>query len=105
MHFGFDGNTKGFEKILTRIASNRDGEKHTHKEVRAYARCLLQILTEITIDFNVKPEVQILLAALTADGLPHYDRAFLAACILKLLESSANSKIEDATKDATDIPF
>jgi hypothetical protein len=90
MYFGFDGNTEGFKKILTRIADNHDGGKHTHKEVRAYARCLLQILTEITIDFNIKPEVQVLLAALTASGLPHYDRAFLAERILKLLENNTD---------------
>jgi hypothetical protein len=105
MYFGFDGNTEGFKKILTRIADNHDGGKHTHKEVRAYARCLLQILTEITVDSNVKPEIEILLVSLTASGLPHYDRAFLAARILKLVEDSAKSKNEDATSYATDIPF
>lgn len=105
MYFNFDGNTKGFEKILSRIADNHDGRKHTHREIRAYARCLLQILTEISIDSNIKSEVQILLASLTASGLPHYDRAFLAGCILKLLESSANLKTEDATNDLNNIPF
>jgi hypothetical protein len=90
--FGFDGNTKGFEKILTQIADNFDAGKHTHKKVRAYARCLLQMLPEINIDERVKPEVEILLAALSASGLPHYDRAFLAGCILKLLEDSAKAK-------------
>jgi hypothetical protein len=105
MSFGFDGNTKGFEKILTRIADNHDGGKHNHKEVRAYARCLLCILPEINCNFNVKPEVQILLAALTASGLPHRDRAFLATCILKLLSESANSKTESTTEDANGIPF
>lgn len=109
MYFGFDGNTKGFEKILTRIADNHEGMKLNHKKVRAYARCLLQVLPEITIDFKIKPEVQILLAALTTAGLPHYDRAFLAACILQLLEDSANSKTQDPSKDpsqdVSDIPF
>jgi hypothetical protein len=81
--FGFDGNTKGFEKILTQIADNFDAGKHTHKKVRAYARCLLQMLPEINIDERVKPEVEILLAALSASGLPHYDRAkFLKILVL-----------------------
>jgi hypothetical protein len=93
------------KKSAPRIADNHDGGKHTHKQVRAYARCLLLILAEINIDFDVKPEVQILLAALSAPGLPHYDRAFLAARILKLLEDSAKSKTEDAIKDTADIPF
>ncbi len=105
MYFGFDGNTEGFEQILSRIADKQVGGKHNHKEVRAYARCLLCILPEITINSNVKPEVQILLAALTAPGLPHYDRAFLATCILKLLEDSANSKIEGTKDDNDGIPF
>lgn len=103
MYFNFDGNTKGFEKILSRIADNHDGRKHTHREIRAYARCLLQILTEISIDSNIKSEVQILLVALTASRVPHYDRAFLAASILKLLEQSAKSKTEDVNDG--DIPF
>jgi hypothetical protein len=105
MYFGFDGNTEGFEKILSRIADNHDGGKHSHKEVRAYARCLLCILPEINCGFNVKSEVQILLAALTVAGLPHSDRAFLAACILKLLSESANSKAESTTEDTNGIPF
>jgi hypothetical protein len=105
MYFGFDGNTEGFVKILSQIADNHDGGKYNHKKVRAYARCLLCILPEIAIDFNVKPEVQILLAALTAPGLPHCDRAFLATCILKLLEESTNSKIESTTEDTNGIPF
>ncbi len=105
MYFGFDGNTEGFEKILSRIADNHDGEKHNHKEVRAYARCLLSILPEINCNSNVKSEVQILLAALSASGLPHRDRAFLATCILKLLLYPVNSKTESTTEDASDIPF
>ncbi len=104
MYFGFDGNTEGFEKILSRIADNHDGRKHNHKQVRAYARCLLSILPEVMI-FHFKPEVEILLAALTASGLPHYDRAFLATCILKLLEDS-NSKAKSIAEGTTDgIPF
>ncbi|MBW4477863.1 MAG: hypothetical protein KME54_25955 [Tolypothrix brevis GSE-NOS-MK-07-07A] len=105
MYFGFNGNTEGFEKILSRIADNHDGGKHSHKEVRAYARCLLSVLPEINCGEGVKPEVQILLAALTASGLPHYDRAFLATCILKLLSESVNSKTESTTEDANGIPF
>ncbi len=34
-----------------------------------------------------------------------YDRAFLATCILKLLEDSANSKSETLTEDENGIPF
>ena len=105
MYFGFDGNTEGFEKILSRIALNHDSGKHNHKEVRAYARCLLSILPEINCNSNVKSEVQILLAALSASGLPHCDRAFLAQRILELLEDSANSETESITEGSDNIPF
>jgi hypothetical protein len=105
MYFGFDGNTEGFKEILSRIADNHDGGKHNHKEVRAYARCLLHILPGIDFHRSVKPEVQILLAALTVSGLPHRDRAFLAACILKLLSESANSETESICEDENGIPF
>jgi hypothetical protein len=81
----FNSNTQGFAKILTRIANNYDGGKHTHKEARAYARCLLQVLSEITIDFNVKPEVQILLTALTVYGLPHYSLCFFSRLHFKTI--------------------
>ena len=106
-YFGFDGNTEGFKRVLTRIADSHDGGKLNHKEARAYARCLLKILSEIAIDYRAKPEVEILLACLTAGGLPHYDRAFLAERILKLLEDSSNQKTEDTSKDLDegDIPF
>jgi hypothetical protein len=99
------GTQKALKKSYHEKADNHDGGKHNHKEVRAYARCLLCILPEVSISFNVKPEVQILLAALTASGLPHCDRAFLATCILKLLEESTNSKIESTTEDTNGIPF
>jgi hypothetical protein len=105
MYFSFDGNIEGFKEILSRVADNHDGGKHNHKEVRAYARCLLSILPEINCGFSVKPEVEILLAALTTSGLPHSDRAFLANCILKLLEDSANSETESITEGSGDIPF
>ena len=107
MFFGFDGNTEGFKKVLTRIADNHDGGQYNHKEVRAYARCLLQILPEVATHLGINPEIEILLACLTTKGLPHYDRAFLANCILKLLEDSSNQKTEDKSKnlDEDDIPF
>ena len=105
MYFGFDGNTEGFEKILSRIALNHDSGKHNHKEVRAYARCLLSILPEINCNSNVKSEVQILLAALSASGLPHCDRAFLAQRILKLLSEPVKSKTESTAEDTNGIPF
>jgi hypothetical protein len=105
MYFGFDGNTEGFKKILSRIADNHDGGKHNHKEVRAYARCLLRLLSKFNCNLKVRSEVEVLLVALTASGLPHYDRAFLAICILKLLEDSANSETESITEGSGDIPF
>ncbi|RUT08444.1 hypothetical protein DSM106972_016120 [Dulcicalothrix desertica PCC 7102] len=93
--FGFDGNTKGLEAILREYTNGR--ETITHKEIRAYARCLLKILPEIRIVDRHKPKVEILLTALSASGLPHYDRITLAKRILQLLEYS--NKPEDNTSD------
>ncbi|MFN6572359.1 hypothetical protein [Dendronalium sp. ChiSLP03b] len=93
--FGFDGNFKGFEIILRRIAETTENNGNlTHKEIRAYARCMLKILPEITFDEKLKLEIEILLAALSASGLPLYDRSFLATRILKLLEEDSKSKSE-----------
>jgi hypothetical protein len=81
-------NVKGFEIIMRKIVSNDESHKLTHKEVRAYARCLLKIIPDLNISSNVTPEVEVLLTALSAPGLPHHDRSFLAQCILKLLEEN-----------------
>lgn len=77
---------------MRKIASNDDLQKFTHKEVRAYARCLLVVIGIMDINYHVSAEIEVLLTGLSAPKLPHYDRAFLARCILKLLE---DSKIED----------
>ena len=88
MLFGFNGDIHGFKSILFMIANNKDKELIlTHKEVRAYARCLLKIISEINIRSNAKPAIQTMLATMSLSGLPHYDRAFLAERILKLLQS------------------
>ena len=93
MIFGFDGDTSGFKYILKRIALNDkdvvDGgtsPKLTHKNVRAYARCLLVLLPCLLIQTCLEQEVRCLLAMLASPGLPHYDRSFLASRILQLLK-------------------
>lgn len=91
---GYYGDTKGFEIILSRIANNHETELLDHKTVRAYARCLLKVASEININFNAKSEIEFLLVALSASGLSHYDRAFLANCVLKLLEDNRQEKEE-----------
>ncbi|BAZ50521.1 hypothetical protein NIES4103_31370 [Nostoc sp. NIES-4103] len=89
--FKFDGETKGVKLILERIENNKyttekpNGEYLTHKEVRSFARCLLAVLPSLKI-FSKEAEIKLLLAALSASGLPHYDRSFLASQILNLLE-------------------
>lgn len=87
--FGFDGEVKGFQSVLERISSNYPNIKIDHKEIRAYARCMLKILPELDINSRFKPEIQTLLAAISASGLPHYDRSFLASRILELLKDDA----------------
>lgn len=81
-------NVEGFEIIMRKVASNDESHKLTHKEVRSYARCLLKIVSDFNIGHNIASEVKVLLAALSAPGLPHHDRSFLARCILKLLEEN-----------------
>jgi hypothetical protein len=87
--FGFDGELSGIESILTRIAMNNGSGEFTHKEVRAYARCILKMLPELSITASRKPQIQFLLAVISAFGMPHYDRSFAAQEILKLLALDA----------------
>jgi hypothetical protein len=88
--FGFDGATAGLEKILNGYVSNH--EQYTHKEIRAYARCLLNLLPALDLDLKLNSEVETLLAALSTSGLPHYDRVFLAKRILMLIAASKEAK-------------
>lgn len=97
----FDGSDEieGLQAILQRIASNEETGKLTHKEVRAYARCMLPVISHANIGLKFKPEIHILMAAISASGLPHYDRSFLASKILKLLEEAIKSKHESHNTD------
>jgi hypothetical protein len=95
--FGFDGSSQGIERILEQIVENEKTQKLTHKEVRAYARCFLILIPHLhNLDLRKSQDVTALMAALSAPGLPHYDRSFLAS---KLLE-----KLKDAQKE-TDSTF
>ncbi|BAY15723.1 hypothetical protein NIES21_15420 [Anabaenopsis circularis NIES-21] len=91
----FEGSDEieGLQAILKRIASNDESGKLTHKEIRAYARCMLPIVSYITGN----REIQLLMAALSASGLPHYDRSFIASKILKLLEEIIKLKKEQSS--------
>lgn len=89
--FGFDGEVDGFQTILKRIANNLGECGLTHKEVRAYARCLLPLISVMDLG-KFESEIKLLLVAISAPGLPHYDRSFLASKILKLLEDRSLSK-------------
>jgi len=82
--FGFDGSTKAIIHFLEQIKDNKEGEKLTHKEVRAYARLILNLLPVLQIDN--KEQIQLLLAAISSAGLPHYDRSFAAVQIIELLD-------------------
>lgn len=90
--FGFDGETEGFISILKTIEANDKSGKLTHKEIRAYARCMLALFPGFNISTkSIRSEIKILLACLSASGIPHYDRSFLASRILKLLEDEENT--------------
>ncbi|MEH2260732.1 hypothetical protein [Nostoc sp.] len=97
--FGFNGETKGLKNILERIACNDDSGKLTHKEVRAYARCMLAIFEALSIDTEIEAEIKILLFSLSASGIPHYDRSFIASIILELLERNDKLKIQQMSTE------
>ncbi len=89
--FGFDGSTKAIIYFLQQIQNNKEGERLTHKEVRAYGRLILNLLPVLQIDNE--EQIQLLLAAISSAGLPHYDRSFAAEQILKLLEEQEQRKL------------
>ncbi|WP_335140866.1 hypothetical protein [Nostoc sp.] len=92
--FGFDGSTKAIINFLQQIKNNKEGDKLTHKEVRAYGRLMLALVPELSVD---RPEeIKCLLAAMSTSGLPHYDRSFAAAQILKLLEDYEQRKYDSS---------
>lgn len=95
--FGFDGNINGFYKIITQIKENDDGIFLSHKQVRAYARCFLVILPKFNLKTERQQKIEVLLAAMSLKGLPHYDRCFLASRILELL----NSEFSDPAKESS----
>ncbi|MBE8990641.1 hypothetical protein [Nostoc sp. LEGE 12450] len=90
--FGFDGSTKAIVHFLQQIKENEHGDKLTHKEVRAYGRLMLNLLPNLQVDND--EQIQILLAAMSSSGLPHYDRSFAAEQILKLLQEQQQRKLD-----------
>ncbi|MHC5853794.1 hypothetical protein [Nostoc sp.] len=92
--FGFDGSTKAIVHFLEQIKDNKEGNKLTHKEVRAYGRLMLALVPDLSVD---RPEeIKCLLAAMSTAGLPHYDRSFAAEQILKLLEEYEQRKYQSS---------
>lgn len=89
--FGFDGSTTAIVHFLEKIKANKEGNKLTHKEVRAYGRLMLALVPDLLVDHP--EEIKCLLAAMSTSGLPHYDRSFAAGEILKLLEEQKQSKL------------
>lgn len=89
--FGFDGDVAGFRNIVWRIAHNEKVDL-THKEVRAYARCMLKLLPLLQISGRFESEIKTMLAVISMSGLPHYDRSFMAERILKLLDADSANK-------------
>lgn len=96
--FGFNGGLQGilgFRRIINEIVDNRDGYKFTHKRVRAYAKCLLVLVPCLDVSSYQQAQLAVLLASMSAKGLPHYDRSFLAEELLKILDKAieeSNSK-------------
>lgn len=86
--FGFNGSLQGFRKIIAQIADNQDTQKFTHKQVRAYARCMLILVPSLDLADYQRTQITVLLAAMSAGQLPHYDRSFLAEELLKILDKA-----------------
>lgn len=89
--FGFDGSIKAIVHFLEQIKENKEGDKFTHREVRAYARLILNLLPVLPIDDE--EQIKFLLASMSNSGLPHYDRSFAAEQILKLLNEQEQRKL------------
>ncbi|MEH2214282.1 hypothetical protein [Nostoc sp.] len=96
---GFDGDTEGLKIILERIASNDDLGKLTHKEVKVYARCMLAIFEALNIATKLRSEIKLLLFMLSATGINHYHRSFIASRILILLERNAEFKSQEISNE------
>ncbi|MEH2077028.1 MAG: hypothetical protein V7K57_21950 [Nostoc sp.] len=95
--FGFDGSIKAIVHFLEQIKDNKEGEKLTHREVRAYGRLMLALVPDLSVD---RPEeIKLLLAAMSTSGLPHYDRSFAAGQILKLLEKQEERRGNSSDAD------
>lgn len=99
--FGFDGEIKGFKSVIERISTNHLNIKLDHKEVRAYSRCMLKILPELNINPRFIPKIKTLLAVISASGIPHYDRSFLASRILELLKD--DDFLKQSNNETTDV--
>mgnify|MGYP001801580091 CR=1 FL=1 len=109
---------EGFKSILQRIKSNSTEDlKLTHKEVIALATSLLNLIESDDIaplGFHHRDsEVAVLLAWLSAKGLNHYYRSFLAKEILAIIHEgeernksfySSPDKYPAMVEDDEDIP-
>ena len=100
---GFSDEIRGLISILKEIEANDESGKFTHKEVRAYARCLLAIFLEFSFSDSVEPEIKVLLKALSSAGLPHYDRSFLASRMLKLVEDMEHERSLKSSQTGEDV--
>ena len=89
----------GFLEVLRKISNNSETNlKLTHKEIRAYARSFLAAIDYIDDLGYDKPEISILLLALSKGGIAHYDRAFLASQIIEIINGIKKEKLERQNK-------
>ncbi len=99
--YALDGDISGFKIILEKLSKNDENHQliFTHKQVRAYARCLLNVLPALPFSLKEEQEIKLLLVCISSSGLPHYDRAFMATKVLELVkifeESRATEKQDE----------
>lgn len=93
---------RGAIAILQEVGDNNEGQKFTHTEVRAYARCFSSFFQKEGVD----PRLLTLVNLLAIKNIPHYDRAFLAREIVRILKERQET-IDNLTRQLSGVvePF
>lgn len=85
---------ESFLKFLDNVIDNQDRQCLTHREVKFLAQGFLVNFSELNIHYLIQNEVQSLLKFIASGSqtqpIPHYQRAFYAQTILKLIEENNN---------------
>jgi hypothetical protein len=85
-----------FLKFLQSVIDNQDSQNLTHKEVKFLAQGFLLNFDQLQLNPLIANEIHTLLIFINSGSklqpIPHYQRAFYAYFILKLIEENKNDK-------------